>query len=131
MQTLMVDEGFAGTPYDDRGNLTVGFGRNLTSNPLTKAEGAYLMQKPVSDLERDLDRLLPWWRNLNDVRQEVLANMCYNLGIKTLSAFTRMLFAAKIGDFALAAYEMRNSTWARQVGRRAERLAHEMETGLR
>lgn len=131
-ETLMVDEGFNGRPYPDtEGKTTIGFGRNLTDNPLTKAEAAMLLGADVSRAILDLDRRLPWWRSLDPVRQQVLANMAYNLGITRLCGFVRMLAACKAGLWQNAADEMRNSQWARQVGARAHRLAKEMETGNR
>jgi lysozyme len=63
------------------------------------------------------------------VRQRVLANMCFNLGISRLKGFVRMLSALRRKDFAAAAREMRSSKWAEQVGARAERLARLMEAG--
>lgn len=129
-ETLMVDEGFRGRPYlDTVGKVTIGFGRNLSDKPLTKAEAAVLLVNDLGDVERDLDRSLGWWRNLDDVRQEVLANMAYNLGITRLLGFGRMLAAAKSGDYATAAAEMRKSRWFQQVGARAARLTNEMATG--
>lgn len=129
-ETLMVDEGFNGRPYADTvDKVTIGFGRNLTDNPLTKAEAAMLLGADISRTILDLDRRLPWWRNLDPVRQQVLANMAYNLGISRLCGFARMLAACKAALWHNAADEMRNSKWAKQVGMRAVRLANEMETG--
>lgn len=131
-ETLMLDEGFRGQPYlDTVGKVTIGFGRNLDDKPLTKAEAAVLLEHDIRDTVRDLDRRLSWWRNLDDVRQEVLGNMAFNLGINGLCAFVKMLAAARRGDFRAAAAEMRDSKWYRQVGGRAVRLAQQMETGTR
>ncbi len=133
----MVDEGFKGVPYlDTVGKLTIGFGRNLTANPLTKAEAAVLLNNDVRDTIRDLDRRLSWWRNLDEVRQEVLTNMAYNLGISRLCGFVKMLPALRSGDYKTAAAEMRDSKWFREdvgdkPGQRGYRLAMEMETGKR
>lgn len=128
----MVDEGFRGVPYlDTVGKLTIGFGRNLTANPLTKAEAAVLLNNDVRMVLIDLDRRLSWWRNLDDVRQEVLANMAYNLGISRLCGFVKMLAVLKRGDYTTAAAEMVDSDWYTQTKDRAKRLVKEMETGQR
>jgi lysozyme len=78
-----------------------------------------------------LDANLPWWRTLSDVRQDVLANMCFNMGWGGLSGFVNTLAKIKAGDYAGAAKAMLASKWAAQVGDRAERLAEQMKTGLR
>jgi lysozyme len=57
--------------------------------------------------------------------------MSFNMGLPTLSKFTRTLQAIKNGRYSDAADEMLDSKWARQVGKRAERLSKQMRTGVR
>jgi lysozyme len=85
-----------------------------------------------ADIERAcarLDQALPWWRDLNDPRQDVLAQMAFQIGVKGLLAFRRTLEAMRNHDYAAAAAGMRASLWARQTPARAERLARIMEAG--
>ncbi|MFQ5421037.1 MAG: hypothetical protein ACE5EY_11830, partial [Anaerolineae bacterium] len=56
-------------------------------------------------------------------------NMAFNLGRTRLARFGKMWAAIHIGDYALAAEEMLDSRWARQVGERAHRLAEMMRDG--
>ncbi len=127
---LMTDEGHRGQPYKDSVDvLTIGFGHNLQAKPLTPAQSARILQDDIHDTLNDLDRRLGWWRDLDPVRQCVLANMCFNLGVVRLCGFVRMLAACKAGLYGNAADEMLNSLWARQTGARAHRLAKEMRTG--
>jgi lysozyme len=55
--------------------------------------------------------------------------MAYNLGIGRLSKFKKMIAALDSRDYELAAKEMLDSTYAKQVKGRAKRNAHMMETG--
>jgi lysozyme len=55
--------------------------------------------------------------------------MAFNLGIKKLMEFKNTLKAMSEGRYADAADGMRKSLWAKQVGKRAERLIHIMENG--
>lgn len=127
---LMVDEGFRGRSYRDAvGVLTIGYGRNLEANPLTTDEAQYLLEHDVDRAIRVVRQSLPWTARLDAVRQSVLVNMAFNLGMVKLLGFRRMLEAAKSGDFETAADEMLDSTWAQQVGHRAQRLAQQMRTG--
>jgi len=64
----------------------------------------------------------PWWRSLNDNRQRVIANMCFNLGHPRLSKFKKFIQAMQISDWERAAEEMLDSKWSSQVGDRALRL---------
>ena len=74
-------------------------------------------------------RALPWVTQLNEVRQRVLVDMAFNMGIVGLLSFKRTLATIQAGDYQQAATMMLDSRWAGQVGQRAERLAHMMVTG--
>ncbi len=127
---LRRDEGVERLPYVDTvGKMTIGVGRNLTDRGLSDDEIDYLLQNDIDLVIDDLNRALPWWVDLSPVRQRVLANMCFNLGISRLKKFAYTLSAMRRGDYASAAQGMRESLWARQVGARAERLAQMMERG--
>ncbi len=73
---------------------------------------------------------------MDEVRQRVIANMCFNMGIgnastgKGLLGFKNTLAAMQRGSYSMAAAGMLNSKWATQVGARATRLARAMETGV-
>jgi lysozyme len=127
---LNLHEGKRKFPYKDTvGKLTIGVGRNLDDRGLSDDEIAYLLANDIKMVKEDLDRALPWWRQMDAVRQRVLADMCFNLGISRLLLFRNTLKAMKEGDYELAASGMRNSLWYKQVGTRAVRLVKMMETG--
>lgn len=77
-----------------------------------------------------LDLEIPWWRNLDLVRQSVLLNMAYNLGVVGLLGFPHTLTAVRCGNYAAASSQMLMSRWAREVSDRATRLAAMMRTGI-
>lgn len=129
-QELERDERRVKTVYlDSRGIATVGIGRNLKDRGLSDDEIDYLLANDIKLVESELDRNLPWWRNLSEARQRVLANMCFNLGISRLMGFKKMLAAVAYGDFDEAVVQMKDSAWATQVGQRAVRLAAMMKEG--
>lgn len=130
-EQLKRDEGERLKPYvDSVGKLTVGCGHNLTDNGISGAISEALLDEDLLAVQAALDSHLPWWKHLDDARAGVLLNMCFNMGINRLMDFTRMLAAAEHADWAAASYEMLNSHWAQQVGKRAERLATQFETGI-
>jgi lysozyme len=59
----------------------------------------------------------------------VLVEMIFNMGVKGLMSFRRMLAALGRADYQEAAREMLNSRWAEQVGARAVELANIMREG--
>lgn len=138
VQELRRDEGVRYTPYADTlGNPTVGVGHNLRASslpagwtyPLTDAQVDSLLENDLLNVYHDLDRDLSWWQNLCNVRQRVICNMCFNMGINGLMTFRNTLLAMQQGRYADAAAGMRASRWAQQVGERAQRLADMMEQG--
>ncbi len=117
-------EGLRLKPYRDSvGKLTIGYGRNLDDVGISKAEAEALLGADAAVACAELDRALPWWRDLPEPAARGLANMVFNLGLPRLLKFSRMLAALKSGDYGAAAIEAMDSKWARQVGDRAERIA--------
>lgn len=157
---LKRDEGVRLKAYKDSlGFLSIGTGRNLDARRdglfgpkgisaaetedlkitrdsviqkgITPAQNDILLDNDITNTLADLDRKLPWWRGLDEVRQRVLANMCFNLGITKLLGFTNTLKDIQAGRYASAADRMLDSLWARQVSARASRLAELMRLGPR
>jgi lysozyme len=127
---LTTDEGRRPRIYVDTvGKVTGGVGRNLTDRPFSDDEIDLMLKNDIKGTEGDLDRRLPWWRQMSDARQNVLANMCFNLGIDRLLGFANTLTLMKAGRYDAAAAEMLDSKWAKQVGARAIRLAATMRKG--
>lgn len=133
------DEGVIRKVYtDSQGHLTCGIGFNLDVHPLppgitfplSDEEIDTLFNITINDVEKGLDTYLSWWRDLDEVRQRVLMNMTFNLGIHGLLAFKNTLAAIKDGEYALAADNMKKSLWYSQVGQRAIRLCEAIRTGV-
>lgn len=127
---LRLHEGERLKPYRcTAGKLTIGVGRNLEDRGITREESAYLLANDIANEERELLRALPWVAQLDEVRQRVLLDMSFNLGIVGLLGFKNTLATIRAGDYTKAASMMLDSKWARQVGQRAERLSRMMATG--
>lgn len=133
IQELILDEGYKYETYEDHlGFLTLGVGHLVldTDPEIDKPVGTPVSEERVleclnNDIEtvcNELDRNMPWWKELGDEKMRVLANMCFNLGITRLLKFRKFLAALEAGDFETAGEEMMDSKWATQVGARATRL---------
>lgn len=127
---LTKHEGIRFTPYRDTvGKLTIGVGHNLDDKPLSKAVVMQILDEDITDVIHDLDNHLPWWRSMDETRQLVLADMCFNMGIGTLLGFKNTLKAMEEGRYDDAASGMGQSLWAVQVGQRATHLISMMQEG--
>lgn len=130
IQQLRLHEGERLKPYRcTAGKLTIGVGRNLEDRGITAEESAYLLNNDIDREWKALTTNLPWVTGLNDVRQRVLLDMSFNLGIGGLLKFKNTLATIQRGDYERGASMMLDSLWARQVGSRAKRLAQMMRTG--
>lgn len=127
---LIRDEGVRLKPYRDTvGKLTIGIGRNLDDVGISPVEAAQLLDSDIQRTAAELDAALPWWRGLDEVRQRVILNMAFNLGVAGLLGFKNTLINVRDGHYAAAAAGMLASKWAVQVGQRAQRLADMMMKG--
>lgn len=130
---LRRDEGVIPHAYQDHlGFWTIGVGRLVDKRKggrLSDDEIDYLLRNDVARFAAELDLKLSWWRTLDPVRQRVILNMAFNLGTAGLLGFKNTLAAVKAGQWDKAAAGMLASKWAKQVGKRAQRLAHMMRTG--
>lgn len=131
------------------GKLTIGVGRNLDdvgllpgeaeemkitlnsirTKGITRAQSRKMLSNDIDRVIRDLDRHLPWADKLDEVRQRVIINMAFNLGIHGLLGFRNTLAFVRGGQYDRAADNMLKSLWARQVKGRAVRLSELMRLG--
>lgn len=122
-------EGLSVVPYQcPTGHLTIGYGHNL-ENGISKEAAEFILKQDMQSAEQALAKQWNRWNQLGEVRQFVLTDMCFNMGISKLRTFKKMWAAIKRGDYQTAAAEMINSRWASQVGYRATELAKMMKTG--
>jgi lysozyme len=129
-ELLTLHEGLRLKPYRCTSDkLTIGVGHNLDDKPISPRAAEVMLEDDINDVLNDLDKNLPWWKDLSETRQLVLADMCFNLGIQGLLGFKNTLSAMQSGDYEKAANGMSQSLWAKQVGKRAERLIQMMRAG--
>ncbi len=138
MTKLRVDEGVRAIPYrDSKGIWTVGIGHNLEARSLPiditvavikragglkPAEMERVLKLDVILSKEDLTSLYPSWINLSPVRQRVLVNCMFNMGMGVFRRFYKFWAATKHGDMEEGAVQLDDSKWSRQVGIRAKRL---------
>lgn len=128
LEKIKNSEGFRSRPYKcSRGVWT--FGHGLTY--ITEEESEQLVKNRIESLTFQIDNLLRSEEiSIDDTRKEVLIEMAYQLGVKGLSKFYRMLKALRDMDYDTAADEMLNSLWAKQTPQRCKRLSEVMRNGL-
>lgn len=151
LDKLIEHEGMVLTVYQDTlGIDTIGIGRNLKDRGISReeldyldipsmevvyehgiseADARYLALNDIAIVENELCRVHPCVEELDSVRQLVLMDMAFNMGVPRLCKFKKMWNAIHEQQFETASIEMMDSRWARQVGSRAKKLSDAMAKG--
>lgn len=109
------------------GHPTIGYGLCLDTRGIPQEDAELLTTRYIVELERSLRVERPVFGTLSMIRQAVIIDMAYNLGVGGVLGFKRMWDAIERANYREAAEEMLDSAWALQVGERADRLAGMME----
>ncbi len=126
---IKLDEGLRLQPYKDTvGQVTIGYGRNLSDKGISQLEADYLLENDLEDVLA-ICATYPWFAGLSPARQIVIASMVFNMGPYRFSLFKNMIAALQRMDYETAADEMLASRWVGQVKDRASRLAQMMREG--
>jgi lysozyme len=135
-EMIKMHEGLRLKPYQcTAGRWTIGYGHNLDAHGEAKPESITLAQAEryldadMASAETQCRARIPFFSYLDEVRQAVLIDMCFNLGINGLLAFKKTLADIERGNYSFAAANMLDSKWATQVKYRAKRLANMMSNG--
>ena len=150
-EQLDIHEGIRSKVYTDTtGHRTIGIGFNLERSDapqIIKSIGAdyskvlsgkqtltakqihKLLDYDINQLESQARNLVSNYDSLNDVRQRVVLDMIFNLGVHGFRKFKATRGAIESKQYGLAARRMRNSLWYRQVKSRGRHLCKMMETG--
>lgn len=126
LDKLRQDEGFEPEPYRDHlGKLTVGIGWLLPPEeggeplppgyepPLTEEQGLELAQYKINQKVAGLARI-DTFNTLDPVRQEILVECAYQIGVGGLAKFKKMWAALTKKDYKTAAMEMLDSKVAKE-----------------
>lgn len=123
-------EGLRLKPYKcTAGKLTIGYGRNIEDRGITEEEAGFLLDNDIKIASNDANKIFKSFYDISEARRWVLINMSLNLGKSRLSGFKKFIAAVDDGNFQLAAKEMLDSAWAKQVTSRALELANIMQRG--
>lgn len=139
-EELVRDEGCVFEVYEDHlGYATCGVGHLVREGdaeygepigtPVSPDEVNAYLTLDIDTAVSEVSKRYAFFKDLNDVRQRVMINMTFNLGSTRLALFKKFLAAVERQDWDVAAAEMLDSKWARQVGNRAVRLSEMMKHG--
>ena len=133
-EQLIVDEGVKYEVYNDHlGYKTFGIGHLVTpedpeydapiGREITEDRVNAVFDKDVLTYIEESEKVFPDLKDKPEEVQQVIVNMCFNMGRPRLEGFKKFIQAINDEDWATASVEMLDSRWAKQVGVRATRLS--------
>ena len=132
-EQLKIDEGVKYEIYNDHlGYPTFGIGHLITEadeeygkpieTPVSEERVNTVFDSDVAIYISEAKKVFPNLDSLPAEAQEVIVNMCFNMGAPRLSKFKKFIAAVNESNWVTAGVEMLDSRWAKQVGNRAIRL---------
>lgn len=130
IERIKNEEGFRGKVYTcSAGKLTIGYGWNLEDNDLPDHIACLMLMHHINyEIKPGLAKY-DWYRELDDVRKQVIIDMAYQMGVHGVMKFGKMISAIKYKYWDEAAKELLDSRYAAQTPERAHRNAEVMLTG--
>ena len=132
-EQLKIDEGVKYEVYNDHlGYPTFGIGHLVVEGdeeygkpvgtPVSEDRVNSVFDSDVATYISESKKVFPNLESLPEEAQQVIVNMCFNMGAPRLGQCKKFIAGVNSGDWNTAAVEMMDSRWAKQVGVRAERL---------
>tara|TARA_R100000700_G_scaffold40544_1_gene56523 strand:+ start:672 stop:1079 length:408 start_codon:yes stop_codon:yes gene_type:complete len=117
-------EGFRAKVYKcTQGYDTIGYGFAIKDLVLDEDIAEQILIKKLYDLQCKIQDKFKWFDDLPQEAQDVITNMCYQLGVTGFSKFKKTIKLLKAHKFKAASIEMLDSKWALQTPNRAEELS--------
>jgi lysozyme len=133
-EQLKIDEGVKYEIYKDHlGYDTFGIGHLVVKEDVEFGQSVgtkvsedrvnKVFEKDVQKMIKEAKILFPNFDSLPEEAQQVIVNMTFNMGRPRLSNFKKFIAYINESKWEEASKEMLNSAWAKQVGKRAQRLS--------
>ena len=125
IESIKSHEGFREKVYQDSlGVDTIGYGFAVKDLVITKDIADLILSNKILDLIKEVSDEFPWLATIPLDAQNIVIEMCYQLGVNGVSKFHNMIQAFKDRNWGRAADEMLDSRWATQTPKRATEMAN-------
>lgn len=137
-ERVLRHEGYKELPYlDTLDNWTVGIGhwispdqaKNQYKDGISLEDATALCEQDLRACQAFLQGTYPFYLSLTQLRQEVMQEMAFQLGVDKIKDFEKMLNAIREQNWDDAAQEMLDSLWHKETPQRVEELAGLMIKG--
>ncbi len=134
VQQIVKHEGEEQYAYNDsRGYVTIGIGRNIDrrcENGLSKDEIYYLLNNDLRACIAKIDSYI-WYINSDEIRQGVLIELCFNMGLDNLLKFHDFLNFMQQKNYVGASQSLLDSAWSKEVQKtRVDDIIARLKNGI-
>ena len=125
IKSIKEHEGYVGIVYKDSlGIDTIGYGFAIKDLELDEDICEMILERKLNVLEDRIKSKFGWFPYMPIEIQNVVIEMCYQLGVTGFSKFAKTIMYLKDKDFKNASIEMLDSLWAKQTPNRAKELSN-------
>ncbi len=129
IKRIKKNEGFSSTSYKDQlGFLTIGYGhlilpneKHLTETKLPKHKLEKIFLQDFKNATKDYEKYLKK-KTSNKKEEELLIEMVFQIGVKGVLRFRKLLNNMRKKNKHLVCFEMMNSLWYNQTPKRVKEL---------
>ena len=125
LEAVKLSEGFRDKVYKcTEGYDTIGYGFAIKDLTMDEDVAEIILKRKLNKLIKDVNNKFSFMDDIAVEAQDVVYEMCYQLGINGFSKFKKTIAYLRDEDYKMAAIEMLDSRWAKQTPNRAKRLSN-------
>ena len=123
LKKIKKHEGFRSTVYKcTEGYDTIGYGFAIKDLFLDEDIAELILVRNLALLVERIKKTFPWVKDAPTEIQDVVVDMCYQLGVNGFSKFKKTIYYFETEQYEEASAEMLDSLWAKQTPARAKEL---------
>ena len=127
IEKIKQHEGYRPTVYEcTEGYDTIGYGFAVKDLYLSKEVCDIILVEKIAELKFNITKKFEWFSDSPEVVQDVVLNMCYQMGISGFSKFKKTIYYLETEQYEEASLEMLDSLWAKQTPNRAHELSEDI-----
>ena len=124
LDNIKESEGFRNRVYKcTAGFDTIGYGFAIKDLTMDEDIATMILERKVAELKLRVHNKFPFITDLPESVQDVVIEMCYQMGVSGFSKFSKTIQYLKDHEFECAGIEMLDSRWAKQTPNRAKKLS--------
>jgi lysozyme len=128
IDNIKKSEGFRSKVYKcTEGYDTIGYGFAIKDLHLDEDICNMILERKLAELKIRVVRQFPFFDDCPEEVQDVLMEMCFQIGVKGVSKFSKTIDHIMRKDYRSASSEMLLSKWATQTPNRAKKLSDQMK----